>query len=57
MGVGVMVGNVAFTAAVTVVLAAGWLPLTGFGVAATATFTALTVGLAVLQYLGLRRLA
>lgn len=52
-----MVGNVAFTAAVTVVLAAGWLPLTGFGVAATATFTALTVGLAVLQYLGLRRLA
>jgi hypothetical protein len=57
VGIAVLVGNVAFVAAVTVVLAAGWLPLTAFGVAATVAFTAATVGLACLQYLGLRRVA
>lgn len=57
VGLAVFAGNVAFTAAVVVVLAAGWLPLTGFGVTATVTFTAVTVGFAYLQYLGVRRLA
>ncbi len=38
-------------------LVAGWLPLTAFGVAATLAFTAVTVGFAYLQYLGVRRLA
>ncbi|MDN4522100.1 hypothetical protein JN086_22530 [Mycolicibacterium austroafricanum] len=55
VGVAVLVGNVGFTLAVAVVLAAGWLPLTTFGVAATVAFTASTVGLAWLQYLGVRR--
>ncbi|WP_460359039.1 hypothetical protein [Mycobacterium sp. ZZG] len=54
---GVVAGNAAFTLATVVVLAAGWLPLTAFGMASAAAFTAATVGLAVLQYLGLRRLA
>jgi hypothetical protein len=57
VGFAVLAGNVAFGAAVTVVLAAGWLPLTAFGVAATVAFTAVTVGFACLQYLGLRHLA
>lgn len=57
IGVGVLAGNIVFAAVVTVVLVAGWLPLTGFGVAATVTFTAVTVGFAYLQYLGVRRLA
>ena len=57
VGLAVLAGNVVFTAAVVVVLAQGWLPLTGFGVAATVAFTAATVGFACLQYLGVRRLA
>ncbi|MDG4666025.1 hypothetical protein [Mycobacterium sp. 236(2023)] len=55
VGLAVLAGNVAFTAAVAGVLAAGWLPLTPFGVAATVAFTAVTVGFAYLQYLGVRR--
>ena len=55
VGVGGLTGNVAFTVAVVIVLAAGWLPLTPFGVAATVAFTAVTVGFAGLQYLGVRR--
>ncbi|OBK79463.1 hypothetical protein [Mycobacterium sp. 1274761.0] len=55
LGVGVLVGNVAFAVLVTVVLIAGWLPLTTFGVASTLTFTALTVAFAYAQYLGVRR--
>jgi hypothetical protein len=50
-------GNVVFVAAVAVVLAVGVLPLTDVGVAITVTFTAATVVLAWLQYLGVRRLA
>lgn len=57
VGVGVLVGNAAFAAAAVVVLAANWLPLTGFGVAATVAFTAVTLGFACAQYLGVRRLA
>lgn len=56
VGVGVLAGNIVFAVATTVVLAAGWLPLTGFGVAATVALTAVTLGFAALQYLGIRRL-
>src|SRR3954447_12647839 len=35
VGLGVLAGNVAFSVLVTVVLVAGWLPLTEFGVVAT----------------------
>lgn len=55
VGVAVLVGNLGFTVTVAVVLAARWLPLTAFGVASTVAFTASTVGLAGLQYLGVRR--
>lgn len=57
VGIGVAVGNVAFAAAVAVVLTAGWLPLTAAGVVMTVTFTAVTLAFAYLQYLGVRRLA
>jgi len=57
VGVGVLAGNVAFAVLVTVVLVAGWLPLTELGVAATIAFTAATLGFAYAQYLGVRRLA
>ncbi|MGV0793341.1 hypothetical protein [Mycolicibacterium sp. XJ1819] len=56
VGVGVLVTNVAFAVVVAVVLAADLLPLTEFGVAVTVGFTTATVGLAYLQYLGVRRL-
>jgi len=56
VGVGVLAGNIAFAILVTVVLVAGWLPLTGFGVAATIAFTVATLGFAYAQYLGVRRL-
>jgi hypothetical protein len=54
VGVGVLAGNVAFAIVVTVVLDAGWLPLTEFGVLATASFTVVTLGFAYAQYLGVR---
>ncbi len=57
VGVGVLAGNLAFAILATVVLAAGWLPLTDLGVAATAAFTAATLVFACAQYLGVRRLA
>jgi hypothetical protein len=57
VGIGVLAGNVAFAILVTVVLVAGWLPLTGLGVAATIAFTAATLAFAYAQYLGVRRLA
>jgi hypothetical protein len=57
IGIGVLAGNIAFAVAVVVVLAAGWLPLTEFGVAATIAFTAVTLAFAYAQYLGVRRLA
>jgi hypothetical protein len=55
VGVGVLAGNVAFAILVTVVLVAGWLPLTELGVAAA--FTVVTLAFAYAQYLGVRRLA
>jgi hypothetical protein len=57
VGVGVLAGNVAFAVLVAVVLVAGWLPLTEFGVVTTIAFTVATVGFAYVQYLGVRRLA
>jgi hypothetical protein len=57
VGVGVLVGNIAFAVLVTVVLIAGWLPLTGLGVASTIGFTVATLAFAYAQYLGVRRLA
>jgi hypothetical protein len=57
VGVGVFVGNIAFTVLVAVLLIAGWLPLTGLGVAATIAFTVVTLAVAYAQYLGVRRLA
>ena len=56
VGVGVLIGNVAFAVTVAVVLAADWLPLTNFGVAATVAFAAVTLAFAYAQYLGVRRL-
>ena len=57
VGIGVLAGNIAFAILVTVVLVAGWLPLTELGVAATIAFTAATLCFAYAQYLGVRRLA
>ncbi|KAA0095413.1 hypothetical protein CIW49_23425 [Mycolicibacterium sp. P1-18] len=57
VGVGVVVANVVFAAAVVAVVAAGVLPLTGAGVAMMLATVAATLGLAHLQYLGVRRLA
>jgi hypothetical protein len=56
VGVGVLAGNVAFSAAVAVVLAADWLPLTAFGIATTVAFAIATLVFACLQYLGVRRM-
>ncbi|WP_083410525.1 hypothetical protein [Mycolicibacterium rutilum] len=56
VGVGVLAGNVAFAATVAVVVTAGWLPLTEFGAVSVLTFAALTLGLAYVQYRGVRRL-
>jgi hypothetical protein len=57
VGVGVLAGNIAFAILVTVVLVAGWLPLTELGVIATIAFTTVTLAFACAQYLGVRRLA
>ncbi|HVQ52105.1 MAG TPA: hypothetical protein VMS92_18840 [Mycobacterium sp.] len=56
VGMGVLAGNVAFAILVTVVLVAGWLPLTELGVVSTIAFTVATVGFSSAQYLGVRRL-
>ena len=57
IGVGIVVANVVFAVAVVAVVAAGVLPLTGMGVAMMLATVAATLGLAYLQYLGVRRLA
>ena len=57
VGVGVLVGNIAFAVLVAVVLIAGWLPLTALGMASTIAFTVVTLVFAYAQYLGVRRLA
>ncbi|HEX2284213.1 MAG TPA: hypothetical protein VHI10_05185 [Mycobacterium sp.] len=57
VGIGVLAGNVVFAIMVTLVLVAGWLPLTQVGVVATAAFTVVTLAFAYAQFLGVRRLA
>ena len=57
IGVGIVVANVVFATAVVAIVAAGVLPLTGMGVAMMLATVAATLGLAYLQYLGVRRLA
>lgn len=56
VGLGVLVGNIAFAVGVAVVLVADWLPLTRSGVAAAVAFTVVTLAFAYAQYLGVRRL-
>jgi hypothetical protein len=56
VGTGVLAGNIAFAVLVTVVLLAGWLPLTELGVVSTIAFTIVTLAFAYVQYLGVRRL-
>lgn len=55
VGNGIVVANVAFT--VAAVVAAEAVPMTATGVAATLATGVYTAGFAVLQYLGVRRLA
>jgi hypothetical protein len=55
-GVGLIVGNVVLTVATLVVLAAGVLPLTDIGVAATLVTGGWFALMGYLQYLGVRRL-
>jgi hypothetical protein len=57
IGIGVVTANVIFSVLVVIVVAAGWLPLTEFGVDLTLGTTSATLGLAYLQLLGVRRLA
>ena len=57
IGIGIVVANVVFSVAVLAIVAAGLLPLTGMGVAMMLATVAATLGLAYLQYLGVRRLA
>jgi hypothetical protein len=53
-GIGVVVANIVYTLAA--VVAAGAIPMTGFGVAATLATGVYTAGFAALQYFGVRRL-
>jgi hypothetical protein len=55
-GIGVIVGNLVFSAAVVIAVVTGVLPLTEFGVVATLVTGACTLLFAYLQYLGVRRL-
>lgn len=57
IGVGIVVANVIFSVVALAVLAAGVLPLTAMGMAMMLATVAATLGLAYLQYLGVRRLA
>ncbi|MEU0497748.1 hypothetical protein [Mycobacterium sp. NPDC006124] len=57
IGVGIVVANVVAAVAALAVVAAGLLPLTATGVAMMLATVAATLGLAYLQYLGVRRLA
>jgi hypothetical protein len=55
VGIGVLAGNLALAILVAVVLVAGWLPLTEFGVVATIAFAVVTLAFSWAQYLGVRR--
>jgi hypothetical protein len=54
-GIGVVTANVVFTVAAAVIAAAGWLPLTAAGIAATLASGVYTALIGYLQYLGVRR--
>lgn len=56
-GYAVIAANVVCTVAAVVVVVGGFAPLTGTGVAGTLATGAYTAAFAVLQYLGVRRLA
>ena len=56
IGIGIVAANVAFAAVVVIVVVAHWLPLTAVGAAMALVLAAVTLGLAYLQYLGVRRL-
>jgi len=55
-GIGVIIANIVFTVAAVVVVAAGTLPLTDTGIAATLASGCYTALIGYLQYLGVRRL-
>jgi hypothetical protein len=57
IGVGIVAANVVFAIVIVAVLVAGVLPLTGAGVVMMLATVAVTLALAYLQYLGVRRLA
>jgi len=57
IGVGIVAANVVFAVVAVAVLAMGVLPLTGAGVAMMLATVAATLGCAVAQYFGVRRLA
>lgn len=57
VGMAVFAGNVAFGALAVAAVLAGWLPLTALGSDLLLAFVAATLGLAWLQYRGVRRLA
>ncbi|GAS90435.1 hypothetical protein [Mycolicibacterium brisbanense] len=57
VGTAVFAGNVAFGAVAVTAVLAGWLPLTALGTDLLLGFVAITLGLAWLQYRGVRRLA
>ena len=56
-GKALMVGNAAFAVLTVVIVTAGWLPLTTFGVMATLGTGLYTLAIGCFQYLGVRRLA
>jgi hypothetical protein len=55
-GIGVIIANIVFTVAAVVVVAAGTLPLSETGIAATLASGCYTALIGYLQYLGVRRL-
>jgi hypothetical protein len=57
IGIGVVAANLVFSVLVVVAIVAGRLRMTEFGVVLTLASTALTLGFAYPQYLGVRRLA
>ncbi len=57
VGTAVFAGNVAFGAVAVTAVLAGWLPLTALGTDLLLGFVSITLGLAWLQYRGVRRLA
>lgn len=56
VGTAVFAGNVAFGAVAVTAVLAGWLPLTALGTDLLLAFVVVTLGLAWLQYRGVRRL-